>query len=288
MIDETVAEIRAMQTHSSSVVAVKAAEALADLLDREYASLEAFERDLEHNAGVLRRSDTSHAALHNAVRDVERAVIGEAESVEGAKHLLEAAIDDAVDAVETGKRRAAEHAANLLADGDTILTHDYSSTVLEAVENATAEGTHLSAYATEARPRYLGRKSARALSANPRVDATMVVDGAMGHALRKCDRVLLGMTCITDGTYYNRIGTFPLVTTAAELGVPVTVVGSSAKIIESFRFENDFRDPVEVMREPIEDVRIENPAYDATPVEAVDQVITDEGDVPIDDLTPSS
>ncbi|WP_280537387.1 translation initiation factor eIF-2B [Halopenitus sp. POP-27] len=287
MIDETVAEIRAMQTHSSSVAAVKAAEALADLIDREYSSLEEFERDLEHNAGVLRRSDTSHAALHNAVRDVERAVVGGADSIPEAKHRLETAIDDAVEAVRTGKRRAAEHAAATIADGETILTHDYSSTVLQAIENATAEGAHLSAYVTEARPRYLGRKSARELSANPRVDTTMVVDSAMGHALRQCDRVLLGMTCITDGTYYNRIGTFPLVTTAAELGVPVTVVGSSAKLIESFHFENDFRDSVEVSREPMADVTIENPAYDATPVEAVDRVITDEGDVPVDSLTTS-
>jgi len=38
------------------------------------------------------------------------------------------------------------------------------------------------------------------------------------------------------GTYYNRIGTFPLVVTARELGVP-TAVGSDAKRIEEFRFE---------------------------------------------------
>ena len=46
MIDETVAEIQEMQTHSSSVVAVKAARALRELLDREYVSIEEFERDL--------------------------------------------------------------------------------------------------------------------------------------------------------------------------------------------------------------------------------------------------
>jgi len=57
MIDETVAEIRAMRTHSTSAVAVKATRSLADLLDREYVTVDEFERDLEHNAGVLRRSN---------------------------------------------------------------------------------------------------------------------------------------------------------------------------------------------------------------------------------------
>ena len=277
MIDETVAEIRAMRTHSTSAVAVKATQSLAELLDREYVTVDEFERDLEHNAGVLRRSNPSHAALHNAMREVERSIVGEPTTVEGAKQLLEDVIDRVVEDVETAKAGAAANAAERIADGDTLLVHDYSTTVLESIETAARKGAHLTVYVTEARPRTLGRKTARALAGMDRVDAHMVVDGAMGYALRDCDRVVLGITCITGGTYYNRVGSFPLVVTARELGVPVTTVGSGAKIIEEFRFENEFRDAVEVMREPVEGVTIENPSYDAIPVEMIDTVITDEG-----------
>ncbi|WP_435074247.1 translation initiation factor eIF-2B [Halorubrum sp. HHNYT27] len=277
MIDETVAEIRAMQTHSTSAVAVKATQALAELLDREYVTVDEFERDLEHNAGVLRRSNPSHAALHNAMRDVERSIIGEPTGVEDAKQLLEDTIDRVVDDIETAKGKAAAIAAERIEDGDTLLVHDYSTTVLESIENAARDGAHLTVYVTEARPRTLGRKTARVLAGISRVDVRMVVDSAMGYALRDCDHVLLGITCITGGTYYNRIGTFPVVVTARELGVPVTVVGSGAKTIEEFRFENEFRDAVEVMREPVEDVVIENPSYDATPIGMIDTVITDDG-----------
>ncbi len=277
MIDETVAEIRAMRTHSTSAVAVKATQSLSELLDREYMTVDEFERDLEHNAGVLRRSNPSHAALHNAMREVERSIIGEPTGVEDAKQLLEETIDRVVDGIETAKGEAAANAAEHINDGDTLLIHDYSTTVLEAVENAVRDGSHLTVYVTEARPRTLGRKSARVLAGMSRVDVRMVVDSAMGYALRDCDRVLLGITCITGGTYYNRIGTFPLVVTARELGVPVTAVGSGAKTIEEFRFENEFRDAVEVMREPVEGVTIENPSYDATPIGMIDTVITDEG-----------
>ena len=277
MIDETVAEIRAMQTHSTSVVAVKATRALGELLEREYITVDEFERDLEHNAGVLRRSNPSHAALHNAMREVERSVVGEATTVEGVKQLLEDTIARVVADIETSKSEAAANAAERIADGDTLLVHDYSTTVLESIETAAMDGKHLTVYVTEARPRTLGRKTARACAAIDRVDTRMVVDSAMGYALRDCDRVLLGITCMTGGTYYNRIGTFPLVVTARELDIPVTAVGSGGKRIEEFRFENEFRDAVEVMREPLENVTIENPSYDATPIGMIDTIITDDG-----------
>jgi translation initiation factor eIF-2B subunit delta len=87
------------------------------------------------------------------------------------------------------------------------------------------------------------------------------------------------MSCIVGEAYYNRVGTLPLCATAAELGVPVTVVGASSKVIDEggFQFENEYRSPSEVMREPAEGFDIENPAYDATPTRLVDEVVTDRG-----------
>ncbi|MFT4933151.1 MAG: translation initiation factor 2B subunit (eIF-2B alpha/beta/delta family), partial [Natronomonas sp.] len=52
MIDETIEEIREMQTHSSSVVAIKAADALRELLDRDFATVEEYERTLERNGSA--------------------------------------------------------------------------------------------------------------------------------------------------------------------------------------------------------------------------------------------
>jgi translation initiation factor eIF-2B subunit delta len=276
MIDETIEEIREMQTHSSSVVAIKATRALRELIDREYATIDDFERALEHNAGALRRSNPSHASLHNAMRGVLDAVLGEATTVEGGLSALDQAIDEVVDGIETGKRRAAANAAETFADGETFLVHDYSSTVLDAVELAAAD-LHLTAYVTEGRPRYLGRRMARELATLPTVDTHLTTDGACGHFLPDCDRVVIGMDFIVEETLYNRIGTYPLVVTANHVGVPVTVVGSGAKLIDDFRFENEIRPATEVMLEPARGITIENPAYDATPVRLLSQVVTDEG-----------
>jgi translation initiation factor eIF-2B subunit delta len=277
MIDETIEEIRRMQTHSSSVVAVKATRALGELLDRDYRNVESYERDLERNAGALRRANPSHASLHKAMREVVDGVLGVADTVEEAKSRTHQEIDRIVEEIETGKHRAAARAATTFTDGETFLTHDFSSTVLEAVEVAAAEGCHLTAYATEARPRYLGRKSARRLAEMDRVDTHLLVDSAVGHVLGRCDRVLVGMTCIVGDTLYNRVGTLPLAAAANVVGVPVVVVGSESKIIESdFVFENEEREPAEVIREPVEGVTIENPAYDATPMDLIDRVVTDQ------------
>ncbi|MFB6156506.1 MAG: translation initiation factor eIF-2B [Haloferacaceae archaeon] len=278
MIDETVREIRQMETHSSSIVAVKAARALTELLDRDFVSLDEYERSLERNSQALRRANPSHASLFTTQRDVVGSVVGEAADVEEAKRLTRAAIDRVVERVETGKRRAAERAADTLSDGETILTHDYSSTVLEAVELAVGDGADLTVHVTEARPRYLGRKTARRLSTVDGVDPHLMVDAAAGEFLPDCDRMVVGMDCIVDDTLYNRVGTFPIAAAAAHHDVPVHVVGSSAKVIdEGFVFENEFRPPAEVSLEPLEGVTVENPAYDATPTRLVDAVFTDEG-----------
>ncbi|RRJ27828.1 translation initiation factor eIF-2B [Halocatena pleomorpha] len=277
MIDETVDEIREMQTHSSSVVAIKAARALETLTERDVATVEEFIRDLERNSNTLRRANPSHATLHTTQRTIVNTVVeNEPDTVEAAKRHTADAVRSVIDRIETAKRGAAENGAERLQDGMTILTHDYSSTVLEAIERAASEGTHLEVYVTEARPRYLGRKTARVLAAIDRVEPHLIVDSACGTVLPDVDRVVFGMDCIVDDTLYNRVGTFPISATAAQLDVPIWVVGSGAKIIEDgFVFENEHRSTSEVMLEPAEGFIIDNPAYDATPTSLLREVITD-------------
>ena len=277
MIDETVEEIREMQTHSSSVVAVKAARALATLNDREFATVENYVRDLERNSSALRRANPSHASLHTTQREIVGAVTdAEPATVEAAKRLTRETADRVIERVERAKEAAAENAADRLEDGETLLTHDYSSTVLAAIEAAVADGKRFEAYVTEARPRYLGRKTARRLAEFEGVDTHLLVDSASGSVLDDCDRVIVGMDCIVGDTLYNRVGTFPICATADYLDVPVTVVGSQAKVIDGgFVFENESRPASEVMLEPPEGFDLHNPAYDATPVGLVDEVITD-------------
>jgi translation initiation factor 2B subunit (eIF-2B alpha/beta/delta family) len=279
MIDETVAEIRDMQTHSSSVVAVKAAEALRSLAGTEFPAVEEYLRALERNSSALRRANPSHASLHNTQREIVETVrAADPDTVETAQELTEDSVAAVVERVETGKQRAADRAADVLANADTVLTHDYSSTVLAAIDAALEAGASFEVYVTEARPRYLGRKMARELADRDAVQAHLLVDSAAGTYLADCDRVVVGMDCIVDDTLYNRVGTYPIAATANDLGTPVSVIGSAAKLVSGgFEFENEHRAASEVMLEPAEGFAIENPAYDATPTRLLDTVVTDEG-----------
>jgi len=279
MIDETVEEIAEMQTHSSSVVAIKAARALLALSDREFPTVEEYVRALERNSDALRRANKSHATLQTTQREiVDRIEESDLASVAEAQTRTEEVVAEVVERVESAKVRAGGRAAELLSDGDTVFTYDYSSTVVEALEVAAAEGVSLTVYCAEARPRHLGRKMARTLAAFENFDVHLIVDGASGTFLPECDRVLVGMDCIVDDTLYNRVGTYPVAATAADVGVPVVVVGAESKIVGGgFAFENEERSVSEVIREPADGFTVENPAYDATPTRLIDRVVTDAG-----------
>ncbi len=279
MIDETAGEIAEMQTHSSSVVAVKAANALTELLDREFPSVGEYLRTLDQNSSALRRANPSHASLHTTQHRIVDQVKGaDPTSIDEAKAETQSAIESVVSDVEMAKKEAADNAQSLLAESNTILTHDYSTTVLTALEQATEAGEEFTVYVTEARPRFLGRKMARQLATIDGVEPRLIVDSAGGQALSSCDHVLVGMSAIVDDTLYNRVGTYPLAATAADANVPMSVLGSSAKVTDGgFSFINDYRSTTEVMREPADEFTIENPAYDATPVRLLESVVTDEG-----------
>ncbi|MEF8852110.1 MAG: translation initiation factor eIF-2B [Haloarculaceae archaeon] len=277
MIDETVEEIEEMQTQSASVVAVRAAEALRELTDREYPTVSEFVRDVERNSSALRRANTSHAPLFTSQRRIVNAVTeADLDTVEAARARLSEAIADVVSEVESSKAAAGERAADLIDDGDVVLTHENSSTVMAAFDAALEAGVRFDVYVTEARPRLLGRKTARELAARDGVDATLIVDSAAGHYLPECDRVFVGMNCLIDDTVYNRIGTYAIALAADAEDVPLTVVASSSKFVgNGFVFENNYRSTAEVIREPADGFAVGNPAYDATPIRLVDSVVTE-------------
>lgn len=279
MIDDTVRDIREMETQSSSVVAARAAEALLELLEREYRTVEEFSHDLERNSKILKGANRSHAPLHTTQRRIVTSVAAvDPETVPAAKEALQDAVEDVVTEIEESKEGAATRAASLIEDGDTVLTHSNSSTATRALEYASQSGTEFTLYVTETRPNFFGRVTARQFAPHETVDVRMIVDSAVGTVLPDCDRVVVGMNCLIGGVIYNRVGTYPIAATAADVDVPVTVVGSSSKFIgDGFEFQPTYRTGNEVMLEPTEGFTVENPMYDETPTRLVDQVVTEDG-----------
>lgn len=279
MIDATAADIREMRTHSSSVIARRAAEALLSMDPTEYRTVDEFLQDVERNSRVLRQANPSHAWLQSsqwAIVDAlrERNLADPAEAADA----LDAIVSETIVSIESATAEAGAAAATSLDLRGPILTHDYSTTVLAAIEGALEREDHLSVYVTEARPRLMGRRMARTLGAIDGLDVTLIVDSAIGEIMPECNRVLTGMNCIVDGELYNRVGTNPIVRVANANDVPVASLGAAAKIVdEAFSFDIEYREAVEVIREPSPEFSVTNPAYDATPTSLLDAVVTENG-----------
>ena len=290
MIDQTVREIKEMRTHSSSTVAIKAATALHSLTERNARTVEEFFNTVERNARMLRQANPSHASLHSTMHEIVAEVrSSDAGTVDEAETALVRAIDGNIERIERATDRAAVAAMEVIDDGDCILTHDFSTTVLTYANHATSSNRQHDFVVTEARPRVMGRRMARHLADLDGIDVTLIVDSAAGHMLDTVDRVLVGMDCIVDGKLFNRVGTYPLAACAHQENVPVSVIGAGTKIIDSgFVFTNDYRSSVEVIREPTPEFAVENPAYDATPMELITSVISDAGVESIESATAST
>jgi len=147
---------------------------------------------------------------------------------------------------------------------------------------AKEEGKEFNVIVTETRPRYQGKITARELL-DMGVHVIYVVDSAAYFFMRDADVYMTGSDAITsDGYVINKIGTALMALAADRFNVPYYVAASSLKFdpitIAGYSEPIEERDPSEVIDPhelPGADIR--NPAFDATPPELVDGVITELG-----------
>jgi methylthioribose-1-phosphate isomerase len=120
-----------------------------------------------------------------------------------------------------------------------------------------------------------------------KIPVTLITDSMSGHVMRKgmVDSVIVGADRITQDAVFNKIGTYTHSIIAKEHNVPFYV----AAPVSTFDFER-FEDEIEIeLRNPEElkffgkhqiaplGVNVYNPAFDATPMEYVTAIITENG-----------
>ena len=133
--------------------------------------------------------------------------------------------------IEDAQRAAhacALHAANLIHDGLTILTHSRSSTVLEAFLEAQAAGREFSIIGTESRPMLEGRSLGESL-AEKGIRVTLIADAAASLVMDQVDLVLVGADQVMPEHLVNKIGTRMIALAACESGLPVYAACDGSK-----------------------------------------------------------
>lgn len=115
----------------------------------------------------------------------------------------------------------AAQAARLLGSSRLVMTHSFSSTVLETCR--LLKDARLQMIVTESRPLEEGRRLAEQLSAWA-VPTTYITEAQMALFVAKVDAVLVGAdSLLADGAVINKAGTHLLALAAHECGVPFYV-----------------------------------------------------------------
>ncbi|UCE27365.1 MAG: S-methyl-5-thioribose-1-phosphate isomerase [Candidatus Coatesbacteria bacterium] len=187
--------------------------------------------------------------------------------------------------------------AELLKDGDTVLTHcnagalatvDYG-TALGVVYAAVESGKQISVYADETRPLLQGARLTAWELGESGVPVTLICDDmvATSMAQGRIDAVVVGADRIAaNGDTANKIGTLGVAILAQYylvpfyIAAPLSTVDFGAATGESIPIEE--RSPDEVrgfggQATAPDGVDVYNPAFDVTPAHMINAIITDRG-----------
>ncbi len=195
-------------------------------------------------------------------------------------------VDAFVEDVEHAMKSVALYLARRIVDGDTIMTHSYSRTVLEAFKHAREQGKDFRVYVTEARPGGEGLLMAEKVS-ELGIDTYLIVDSAARYFMKEIDKVFIGCEAVAaNGAVIAKVGTSLIASAAYEARVRVFVGAVSMKISPETLFgeliklsEAPYTLLIsdEQLRKLGKNVRVRAPLYDVTPPKYIDAIVTEYG-----------
>jgi methylthioribose-1-phosphate isomerase len=188
--------------------------------------------------------------------------------------------------------------AELLADGDTVLTHcnagalatagDYG-TALGVIRGAIDAGKRIAVIADETRPFLQGLRLTAWELAKDNIPVTVITDNMAGHVMKsgKVNAVVVGADRIAaNGDAANKIGTYMVAVLAREHNIPFYVAAPVSTLDLSLPSgdyipieERDRREVTHIKEHQLapDGVGVQNPAFDVTPNRLIAAIITDKG-----------
>ncbi len=175
-------------------------------------------------------------------------------------------------------RLIVKRTSSYIPDKSQIMTISYSSTVLEALKKANQEGKTFKVICPESRPIREGVELAATL-ADLGIPATVVADCLAPTLLKETELILAGGDGLTYQGLVNKAGTYMLAKTSRQTDTPMIALLSTHKFMPVKKISRLIpeEDPSEIMANPPPGVEVINRYFDITPLELVDQVITEEG-----------
>ncbi|HEY7341561.1 MAG TPA: S-methyl-5-thioribose-1-phosphate isomerase [Ktedonobacterales bacterium] len=224
-----------------------------------------------------------HCLADEAVADLPARLLAEAHAI---------AAEDAA-----ACRTMGELGSDLIADGDTLLTHCNAGalatcgigTALAPIYTAQRQGKRLHVYVDETRPVLQGARLTAWELQRAGVPLTLITDNMSAHILRTVgvQAIFVGADRIAaNGDTANKIGTYGLAVLAQAHGAPFYVVAPRSTVDLALTNGDGIpieeRAPTEVTQVrgvalAPEGVRVANPAFDVTPARYITAIITEAG-----------
>jgi len=189
------------------------------------------------------------------------------------------------------------HGANLIPDNANVMTICNTGglatsgigTALGVIQYAHAQGKDLKIHVCETRPLLQGARLNTWELKRTKTPFTLLTDSMAAQTMKKIniDGIFVGADRIaSNGDTANKIGTYSLAVLAKHHGVPFYVAAPLSTVDYDIESGADIpveeRSPDEVTRIKgvqftIEDIDVTTPAFDVTPAELIDGIITEKG-----------
>jgi len=291
-VRKVVDDARIRQMRGGTVVTHAALKALRSAaVKSEASSTSEFLSELEENTKYLAMIRVASIPLSNGLRrglwQVQQ-VADRGASIDTLKETLSKSAQGYEQELNESIEKIAEIGARRLRDGDVVMTHSYSSSVIAILKRAQEQGKKLKLFVSETRPELEGRDVARELVAAG-IETTLIIDSAVTHFVKDSDKVMVGAEAVAaNGAIVNKIGTATIAAVAHGARVRVFVAASTYKFSPETMFgeliEIEERDPSYVLDDPemrtLPGLKVRNPAFDVTSPEDVDLIITERGVIP--------
>ena len=294
--EEVASAIKRMVVRGAPAIGVAAAMGVALATTGSKAkSVKDLEKEVASIAALLKSTRPTAVNLFWGVDRVVRSV-KESSSVSEAKDRAVAEVRKMEEEDVATNRRLGKVGAELIDDGDTILTQCNAGslatvgygTALGVVRAAVEQGKLVKVIVPETRPALQGSRLTAFELVTDGIACRLIADTAVGHmlSLGRVDKVVVGADRITrDGYVFNKIGTYQEAVLAKRHRVPFYPAApfstfDLAKTHEQVTIEErSAEEVVEVggKRVAPRGIPVSNPAFDATPPDLVTSIISDKG-----------
>jgi len=287
-LEDTAEKIRTMEIRGAALIARSAVEALCEYGEGlGELALPDFKEEMEKAAEMLLATRPTAVSLPNAVNIVMTGVRN-ADTIAEARAGIRPSSEEFVRNSKEALQKIAEIGARHIPEDAVLMTHCNSQAAIGCIIEAHRQGKVREVFATEVRPRNQGLLTIRALN-NAGIKTNFIVDSAARSFMKKTDLLVIGTDAVTvNGAVVNKIGTSQIALAAREARTPLMVAAESFKFaprtIAGDLIEIEERDSSEVLDPKtaavLKNVTIRNPAFDVTPADFVDLIVTEKGAIP--------